>query len=65
MLTALIVVVVIVLALTVASLVWGVIAMGRGGEFDQKHSHEFMFARVAFHAVAVAIALFALYLFVD
>lgn len=61
--TALIIVVVAVLALTVASLAWGVVSMGRGGDFDQKHSHQFMFARVAFHAVAVAIALFTLYLF--
>lgn len=62
--TALIVLVLLALALTVGSLAWGLISMGKGGQFDRKHSHEFMFARVAFHAVAVAIALLVLYLFV-
>ena len=63
--TTLIALVFIALALTVGSLAWGLISMSRGGPYDRKHSHEFMFARVAFHAVSVAIALFVLYLFVD
>ncbi len=62
--TALIVLVLLALALTVGSLAWGLISMSKGGESDRKHSHEFMFARVAFHAVAVGMALLALYLFV-
>ncbi len=63
--TALIALVLIALALTIGSLAWGLISMSRGGQFDSKHSHQFMFARVAFHAVAVAIALLVLYLFID
>ncbi len=63
--TALIALVLVALALTIGSLAWGLISMSRGGQFDSKHSHQFMFARVAFHAAAVAIALLVLYLFID
>ncbi len=63
--TALLVLVFLALALTVGSLAWGLISMSKGGESDRQHSHEYMFARVAFHAVAVALALFVLYIFVN
>ncbi len=45
------------LALTLASLVSGVISMARGGEFDRRHGTEFMFARVGFQALTVVIIL--------
>lgn len=38
----------------VASLTWGVISMARGGEYDLRHSDQLMFARVKWHALAVA-----------
>lgn len=49
------VLVVTALVLTVASLVTGVISMGRGGRFDHEHSTQLMFARVGFQALTVAI----------
>lgn len=63
--TTLIVLFFIAFAQTVGSLTWGLISMSRGGQYDRKHRHQFMFTRVAFHAVSVAIALFVLYLFID
>lgn len=56
--------VIILLALlaTIVSLVVGLGSMARGGEFDFKHSHQFMFARVGSQAVAFVLLLIALYL---
>ncbi|NIR29903.1 MAG: twin transmembrane helix small protein [Gammaproteobacteria bacterium] len=55
--------VLIILALiaTVAALVTGVGSMARGGEFDRKHSHQLMFARVGFQGIAILLLLAALY----
>ncbi len=54
----------IVLALiaTVGALGTGVVSMMRGGEFDEKHSTELMFARVGMQGAAVVLLLIALYL---
>ena len=54
--------VLIVLALiaVIASLAMGVISMTRGGEFDQQHSEQFMWARVGFQAVALVLLVIAL-----
>lgn len=54
--------IVVALLLTVGSLVSGVISMGHGGEFDRRHSTQFMFARVGFQFLTVVILLAALYL---
>lgn len=43
--------------LTVASLLSGVISMGRGGDFDHKHATHLMFFRVGFQALAVLLLL--------
>jgi hypothetical protein len=45
---------------TAAALVSGVASMAHGGKFDQRHSHEFMFARVGFQALAFVLLLAAL-----
>ena len=42
-----------VLLLVIASLVLGVVSMAHGGEYDRKHSHHFMFARVGFQVLAI------------
>ena len=51
-----------VLLLVIASLVIGVISMAHGGEYDRKHSHHFMFARIGFQALAVLLLMQLAYL---
>lgn len=53
----------IILALiaTIGSLLIGVVSMGRGGGFDEKHSHQLMFARVGFQGIAVLLLFIALF----
>ena len=43
--TVLTIVIVIALSAMVGPLLWGIASMARGGEFDQHHSHQLMFAR--------------------
>jgi hypothetical protein len=45
---------------TLVALVGGVASMAHGGEFDRRHSHQFMFARVALQALAFVLLLGAL-----
>jgi hypothetical protein len=54
----------IVLALigTVGALITGVASMAHGGDFDQRHSHQFMAARVGFQGIALLMLLIALVL---
>ncbi len=52
----------IALILVVGSLTAGVVSMAHGGDFDRKHSTQFMFARVASQALAVLILLFVFFL---
>ena len=56
--------IIIVLALfaTVAVLGMGIASMARGGEYDEKHYTQFMFARVGLQSVTFLLLLFALYL---
>jgi len=35
---------------TIAALVTGIVSMAHGGGFDQRHSHQIMFARLGFRA---------------
>ncbi|MCH8265604.1 MAG: twin transmembrane helix small protein [Proteobacteria bacterium] len=53
--------VVIILALAAVSitLATGIISMAHGGEFDQKHSTELMFARAGLQAITVVILILA------
>ena len=52
--------IILALAATVVSLVMGVVSMGRGGEFDQKHSGQFMNARLIFQGISIALLIIAL-----
>jgi uncharacterized membrane protein len=50
------------LLMTVAVIGTGIWSMAHGGEFDQKHSTQIMFARVAMQAVTVLLLLLAIYI---
>ena len=56
------IVILVALLITIGTLITGVGAMGRGGEFDERHSTQLMFARVAMQGVTLLLLLFALYL---
>ncbi|OGA80556.1 MAG: hypothetical protein A3G27_11510 [Betaproteobacteria bacterium RIFCSPLOWO2_12_FULL_66_14] len=46
---------------TVVALFNGVLSMAQGGEYDQRHSHELMFRRVAFQALTVLLMFLAMW----
>jgi thiamine transporter ThiT len=46
---------VLAMAATVGALVWGLIGMARGGEFNSRWSNKMMRYRVLFQAIALAI----------
>jgi hypothetical protein len=52
----------IILALiaTIITLGTGIFSMLRGGEFDQRHSTQLMFARVGFQALTLVLLIIAL-----
>ncbi len=54
--------VVLALIATVISIVMGVSSMTRGGEYDDKHSGQFMNARLIFQGIAAILLIMALYL---
>jgi len=54
------VLILIALAGTVGALVLGIASMAHGGEFDRRHSHLFMFARVGFQGIALVMLIIAL-----
>ena len=56
------VVIIIALAATIATLVIGIGSMGKGGQFDEKHSTQLMFARVGLQSLTFVLLLLALYL---
>jgi len=60
--TVLTIVIVIALLATVGTLLWGIISMAKGGEFDQHHSHQLMFARVGLQGVTLLFLLIALFI---
>ena len=53
--------VVLALLATVASLMWGLVSMVRGGEYDEGHSAKLMNARIAFQGFALIVILIALF----
>lgn len=53
-------VIVIALLSTVVTLIWGIVSMAQGGEFDQHHSHQLMFARVGLQGITLLLLLIAL-----
>lgn len=60
--TLLTVSIVVCMLITVGVLFTGIWSMGHGGQFDEKHSEQFMFARVAAQAVTLLLLLLALFL---
>jgi hypothetical protein len=56
------VVIVGALLMTVGLMGTGIWSMAHGGEFDQKHSTQLMFARVGMQGVTVLLLLLAVYL---
>jgi len=56
------IVILVALLITIGTLITGVGAMGRGGEFDERHSIQLMYARAAIQAVTFFLLLLALYL---
>ena len=56
------VVIVVALLLTIAVLGAGIWSMAHGGEFDEKHSEQLMFARIGMQAVTLILLLIAIYL---
>ena len=53
-------VIVIALLATVGTLLWGIVSMAQGGEFDRHHSHQLMFARVGLQGITLLFLLIAL-----
>lgn len=47
---------------TAAALAGGVASMAHGGEFDRRHSHQLMFARVGLQALALLLLIAAIVL---
>lgn len=56
------VVIVAALLMTVGVIGTGIWSMAHGGEFDQKHSTQLMFARVGMQGVTVLLLLLAMFL---
>jgi hypothetical protein len=52
----------IALIATALTLVSGIASMAHGGEFDQRHSHQLMFARVGLQGLTLALMVVALLL---
>lgn len=52
--------IILALVATIISLVLGISSMGRGGSYDEKHSGQFMSARVIFQGVALILMVIAL-----
>lgn len=55
-------VIVVALLMTVAVIGTGIWSMAHGGEFDQKHSSQLMFARVGMQGITVLLLLLAVFL---
>ncbi len=53
--TVLIVFLLLAMAATVGALVWGLLAMARGGEFNAKWSNTMMRYRILFQFVAIVV----------
>jgi preprotein translocase subunit SecG len=56
------IVIILALVLTIVVLFTGLGSMGHGGEFDEKHGTQLMFARVVLQGVTLLLLLVALYL---
>jgi len=57
--TILTVLIVIALLATAGMLISGIVSMAHGGDFDRRHSQQFMLARVGFQGVTLLILFIA------
>jgi hypothetical protein len=48
------------LVATIAALASGIVSMAHGGEFDRRHSYQFMFTRVGLQGLTLALLAAAL-----
>ena len=62
MMDVLTIVIVACLVLTAVILFMGVGSMAQGGEYDEKHSEQLMFARVGMQAITLILLFVALYI---
>lgn len=53
----------VALGLTLGVLVFGIVSMARGGEFNRRNANRLMRYRVAFQGLAVLIVILLLYVF--
>ena len=60
--SALTAVIVFAMVLTIAVLFTGLGSMGHGGEFDEKHGTQLMFARVGLQGLTLVLLLIAIFL---
>ena len=51
--TTLTAIIVIGLLASAGALLSGIVSMAHGGDFDQRHSHQFMFARVGLQGITL------------
>ncbi len=58
--TLLNILIVVALLATAGALFSGIASMAHGGKFDDRHSHQFMFARVGLQGRTLALLLIAL-----
>ena len=56
------IVIVVAMLLTIIVLGAGIWSMAHGGEFDEKHSEQFMFARIGLQSVTLILLFLAIYL---
>jgi preprotein translocase subunit SecG len=56
------IVIVACLIMTAVILLMGVSSMAQGGEYDEKHSEQLMFARVGMQAITLVLLFVALYI---
>ncbi|MDH5392937.1 MAG: twin transmembrane helix small protein [Gammaproteobacteria bacterium] len=57
--TILTAVMILAMLATVIALGMGVVSMAHGGEFDKKHSEQFMFARISLQGLTLVLLLIA------
>lgn len=59
--TLLTVVIVIAMLATAGALVGGIASMAHGGDYDRRHSGQFMFARIGLQGLTLVLLLIALF----
>jgi len=58
--TTLTAIIVIGLLASAGALLSGIVSMAHGGDFDQRHSHQFMFARVGLQGITLLLIVLVL-----